>query len=75
MMSWLLCSPGIAKVCRDKGSRPSGGQVEAEECGCTVRIASTAECMVPRPMIEAMLTDALASTYYSVVEVLMPTDG
>jgi hypothetical protein len=31
--------------------------------------------MVPRPMIEAMLTDALAGTYYSVVEVVMPTDG
>jgi hypothetical protein len=30
--------------------------------------------MVPRPMIEAMPTDALAGTPYRVVEVVMPTD-
>jgi hypothetical protein len=37
--------------------------------------ASCAECMVPRPMIEAMLTDALAGTPFRVVEVVMPTDA
>jgi hypothetical protein len=46
--------------------------------GITFRIgvgsASCAERMVPRPMIEAMLTDALAGTPYRVVEVVMPTD-
>ncbi len=46
--------------------------------GVTFRIsagsAACGECMVPRSVIEALLTDALAATPYRVVEVVMPTD-
>ncbi|GAA0903277.1 hypothetical protein [Pseudonocardia zijingensis] len=37
--------------------------------------ADCSECLVPKSMIEAMLTDALAGTSYRVAEVVMPTEG
>jgi len=46
--------------------------------GITFRIgagtADCAECLVPRPVITAMLGDALKGTPYHVTEVVMPTE-